>query len=58
MSAKLTNVLNIKNLIVFHAVVQHGSLTRAAKLMNRSQGQLSSIVKDIETACGTSLLNN
>ncbi len=56
MKVKVFNALGVKNICVFQAVVEHGGLTRAAKLMNRSQGQLSSIIKEIEAVCGTPLL--
>lgn len=55
MDTRGTNVFKIRNLLAFLSVVKHGGLTRAAKLTNRSQGQLSSIIKDIEDTCGTPL---
>lgn len=55
MDTKATNTFKIRNLLAFLSVVEHGGLTRAAKLTNRSQGQLSTIIRDIEDSCGTSL---
>ncbi len=49
------NVLDLKSLAIFRAVVEEGSISKAAERLNRVQSNISTRIKQLEEALGAQL---